>query len=146
MNSSSGRYKKNLRLNQQRSARNIAARLVPDRAIHQSISVTSQKSRGKGRWNELQQNRVPARGHARYTPPWHLNHSNHPSHSLYNNILQPEKRFPTTFTTPTSSLPTEALCQLVSTRLHAPNTAQRHTHKHTVYNHTTETTACQGCK
>ena len=128
MNTSLGCYKKNLPLNQQRLARNITARLLPDGAIHQSISVTSWKSRGEGRWNELQQNRVPARGHERYTPPWHLNHSNHPSHSLYNNILQPEKRIPNTFTTPTSPLPTEALCQLVSTRLHAPNKIHTQTH------------------
>lgn len=72
------------------------------------------------RWNELKQNRVPARGHARYTQSWHLNHSNHPSHSLYNNILEREKESPATFMTPTSQRPTQSVttCKQTATHTH----------------------------
>lgn len=37
-------------------------------------------------WNELRPNGVAASGHTCYTQSRHLNHSNHPSHTLYNNI------------------------------------------------------------
>lgn len=69
------------------------------------------------RWNEPKHNRVIARGHARYTQSWHLNHSNHPSHSLYNKILQWERESPPHLRRLRLRFPHGLLCQLASKEL-----------------------------